>query len=78
MDSNAGCNYRVLNIHGVYTILEVYYGHDGTIVGYLDAEPMGTSLEDIQLDLAMMLLAFEKPVLEEKDLSGNYDNNTQS
>ncbi len=63
--------YRVFkSISGEYGFIEVYYSLDGKILNYTDfVDPMGKTLNDLELDIEKMAAALNKPVLEEQELN---------
>ena len=57
-----------------HAIHEVYYdGDDHAITGWTQAPvaPMGSSLEELRSELAMFVLALDKPVLQETPVPGD-------
>ena len=59
-------DYRVIKTEDTYTIAEVYYRSDGTILGAVyPVDPLGETLADLQDDLRHYALAASKPVIEE-------------
>ncbi len=64
-------NYRVFHEkNGDYTIREVYYDDDGSIIACTDnpAEPMGESLEELAQDLKWFGEALMLPILTMADI----------
>ena len=65
-------NYRVMRRQykndddPVYTIHEVYYNDNGDVEGHTQdaVYAYGNTAEELKADLELMLLAFDKPVLE--------------
>jgi undecaprenyl pyrophosphate synthase len=65
-------NYRVMRRHYkyadklTYEIHEVYYDDSGNVQRHtLEAsDPFGETVEELKEDIELMLLAFDKPVLE--------------
>lgn len=53
-----------------YTIHEVYYNSDGTVMGYIENEksPYGESVDELRADCWRFMEACTKPVIDEKNL----------
>lgn len=60
----------------IYTIHEVYYNEDNTIMGWVDKEegPYGESLEELKRSLEWMLEACDKPVIDRAELEEEMKN----
>lgn len=58
--------YRVFrDNNGRYTVREIYYEHDGTIITYskVPVTPVGSSFEDLMQQVQWFQAAFDLPVL---------------
>lgn len=57
-----------------FVIIEAYYDEHGQIVAWGDnVGALGDTPEDLRKDLAMMLEACDKPILNREDLPGSRD-----
>lgn len=70
-----GWNYRVVRKTSEdgsagYLIREVWYRKDGEIIGMTEnpVYPSGRTLEELRADIDLVLLAFERPVLDEASI----------
>jgi hypothetical protein len=82
-------NYRVIRRYETglndieepyYSLCEVYYNDDDSIMGYIDSEasPHGESLNYLKADILWMLDACEKPILDSRDLEEYFEHLRQN
>ena len=65
-------NHRVLRTDNTdgsdfFSVVEVFYNEDGSLIGYSNASANGETLDDVRQDLAWMLAALDKPVINRSE-----------
>jgi hypothetical protein len=73
-----GFNYRIIckkwdEDYSDYRIMEIYYDKKGDIIAFVDepAKIVGEDVNDLKEIIKMYKKAFDKPIIDYKDLPGN-------
>jgi len=60
----------------IYLMAEVYYNDDGTPTGWCEACPHGEDVYELRQDYKMMKEALSKPILDESEIGGSNESET--